>query len=68
MIMTRLRSGKYNAIAKHVAPEELIKEFTLAIRMLAQDVSMENEARTKEILQNVIYDIQDSYGECLFKE
>lgn len=61
MIMTYINK-RYRLSAQSRNAEELVKELTLAIRMIAQDVAVKKEVDVKEVLQEVVFDIEDAYG------
>ena len=61
MILTYVR-GKYRINAQSRNAEKLIKELTLCIRMLAQDVAMSTNEDTENVLREIVFDIEDACG------
>ena len=58
-------NNKYRISAQSRDVDELIKEFTLALRTLAQDSAMKKDVEVKQVLQDIVFDIEDAYGEPL---
>ena len=59
MIITYIK-GKYRLNAKSSDAKELIRELTLALKMLAQDASISSDEDSQGIIRDIVLDLEDS--------